>query len=116
VEVEGRTITCGRSPPELRAGEEVLVCIRTERVQLNPLRDTGHLLEGKVRRIVYRGTDFEATCSFGAQEIRSVVNSVNWDRAVELGAPVRIGFEAADVSLFSKSQQGEIIQYTTEAV
>ena len=116
VEVEGRTITCGRSPPELRAGEEVLVCIRTERVQLNPLRDTGHLLEGKVKRIVYRGTDFEATCSFGAQEIRSVVNSVNWDRAVELGAPVRIGFEAADVSLFSKSQQGEIIQYTTEAV
>jgi spermidine/putrescine transport system ATP-binding protein len=116
VEVEGHTITSSRCPPSLGPGDEVLMCMRTERVLLNPFRATGHLLEGKVKRIVYRGTDFEATCSFGAQEVRSVVNSVNWDQAVKVGAQVRIGFEAADVSLFPSSEQAEIIQYATEAL
>jgi spermidine/putrescine transport system ATP-binding protein len=116
VEVEAERIETSRCPPGLAQGTEVLACVRTERVQLNPLRSTDHLLAGTVRRVVYRGTDYEATCSFGSQEIRAVVNSVSWDPAVQEGSQVRIGFAAADVSLFPRSEESEIVQYSTQAV
>jgi spermidine/putrescine transport system ATP-binding protein len=116
VQLEGQSIAAGRCPPGLAPGAEVLVCLRTERVQLNPLRATEHLLPGVVRRVVYRGTDYEATCSFGEQEIRAVVNSVNWDPEVRLGSQVRFGFMSADVSLFPRAEESQIVQYSSQAV
>jgi spermidine/putrescine transport system ATP-binding protein len=116
VELEGQSIAASRRPLGLSPGEAVLACMRTERVQVNPLRTTEHLLPGVVRRVVYRGTDFEATCSCGAQEIRAVVNSVNWDPEVRVGAQVRIGFGVADVSLFPAAEESQIVQYSSQAV
>ncbi len=116
VEVEAQRVAFQHSPPELAPGDEVLVCVRTERVLVNPLRATEHLFPGTVKRIVYRGTDYEATCSLGSQEVRAVVNSVNWDQAVQVGSRVRIGFAAADVSIFPASEESQIIQYSSQAV
>ena len=50
-----------------KPGEEVLVCVRTERVQINPRRCTEHALQGAVRRVVFRGTDYEATCELAGR-------------------------------------------------
>jgi spermidine/putrescine transport system ATP-binding protein len=116
VELEGERIAAKACPPGLSPGDEVLACVRTERVQLNPLRATPALLPGIVRRIVYRGTDYEATCSFGEQEIRAVVNSVNWDPEVRLGSQVRLGFTPADVTLFPRAEESQIVQYSSQAV
>jgi hypothetical protein len=85
-------------------------------VQLNPLRATEALLPAVVRRVVYRGTDYEATCSLGLQEIRAVVNSVSWDPEVRVGSQVSIGFGSADVLLFPKAEESQIVQYSTQAV
>jgi spermidine/putrescine transport system ATP-binding protein len=121
VDVEGRIVRTARSAclpagGPGRTGDEVLVCIRTERVQVNPHRETEHGSEGTVKRIVYRGTDYEATCDFAGQEIRAVVSSVTWDPGVEVGSRVRIGFNAADVSIFPRSEESGIIQYASDAV
>jgi spermidine/putrescine transport system ATP-binding protein len=116
VELEGHSIAAGRRPPALPPGAEVLACVRTERVQLNPLRATEAQLPAVVKRIVYRGTDYEATCAFGTQEIRAVVNSVNWDPQVRVGSRVRIGFGSADVSLFPRGEESEVVQYSSQAV
>ncbi len=121
VDLEGRAVTAGRAAclpgaHPARAGDEVLVCIRTERVQVNPQRETGHTLEGTVKRIVYRGTDYEATCAVGGQEVRAVVSSVSWDASVVVGSRVRIGFNAADLSVYPRVEESGIIQYSTEAV
>jgi spermidine/putrescine transport system ATP-binding protein len=121
VDMNGRAVKAARAACLLggeaaRAGDDVLVCIRTERVQVNPHRETEHGIEGTVKRIVYRGTDYEATCAFAEQEIRAVVSSVTWDPAVAVGSRVRIGFNAADVSIFPRSEEAMIIQYSSEAV
>ena len=94
----------------------MLVCIRTERVQVNPLRGTDHELEAAVKRIVYRGTDYEATCAVAGQEVRAVVSSVSWDPAVAVGSRVRLGFNTADVSVYPRAEESGIIQYSSEAV
>ncbi len=121
VDMNGRAVKAARAAcllggEAVRAGDDVLVCIRTERVQVNPHRETEHGIEGTVKRIVYRGTDYEATCAFAEQEIRAVVSSVTWDPAVAVGSRVRIGFNAADVSIFPRSEESMIIQYSSEAV
>jgi spermidine/putrescine transport system ATP-binding protein len=115
-DVEGQRIRGVRGGPVVRPGDEALVCIRTERVQINPTRSTDHDLEGTIRRIVYRGTDFEATCKVGGQDLRAVVSAVSWDRSVQVGSRVRVGFAAEDLSLFPRAEEAEIIQYSTEAV
>jgi spermidine/putrescine transport system ATP-binding protein len=97
-------------------GAEVLVCIRTERVQVNSHRATEHEVAGEVRRIVYRGTDYEVTCSLEGQEVRAVVSSVDWNPSLVVGSTARLGFNSADISVFPRSEEQEIVQYTTEAV
>jgi ABC-type Fe3+/spermidine/putrescine transport system ATPase subunit len=98
------------------AGEEILVCIRTERVQVNSHRGTEHELQGTVRRIVYRGTDYEVTCDLAGQEVRAVVSAVDWNAVLHTGSPARLGFNSADITLFPGAEEKEIVQYSTEAV
>jgi len=121
VDVNGRTVRTARAAclpggTAAEPGGEVLLCIRTERVQVNPHRETEHAIEATAKRIVYRGTDYEATCAFAGQEIRAVVSSVTWDPAVAVGSTVRVGFNAADLLVFPQSEGSDIIQYASEAV
>jgi spermidine/putrescine transport system ATP-binding protein len=97
-------------------GAEVLVCIRTERVQVNSHRETEHEVDGIVRRIVYRGTDYEVTCTLEGQEVRAVVSSVDWNPSLAVDSRARLGFNSADITVFPRAEEQEIVQYTTEAV
>jgi len=115
--VGGLEVRAGRSTlPPGPGGRDVLVCVRTERVRLNASRRTDHQVDGNVRRIVYRGTDYEVTCSVQGQEMRAVVSAMDWDPALSVGAGVRLCFNGADVTLFPGSEESEIVQYSTEAV
>jgi spermidine/putrescine transport system ATP-binding protein len=96
-------------------GEEVLVCIRTERVQVNSYRGTEHKVEGSVRRIVYRGTDYEVTCDLSGQEARAVVSAVDWNPALRVGSTALLGFNSADITLFPRAEEKEIVQYSVES-
>jgi spermidine/putrescine transport system ATP-binding protein len=117
-DVGGELIRASRSTVDggVSAGAEVLVCIRTERVQLNSNRGTEHEVHGTVRRIVYRGIDYEVTCALAGQELRAVVSAVDWDPALKVGSPARLGFNIADVTFFPRAEEKEIVQYTMEAV
>jgi spermidine/putrescine ABC transporter ATP-binding subunit len=97
------------------SGGEALVCVRTERVQLNSHRSTDHEVEGTVRRIVYRGIDYEVTCDWAGQELRAVVGAVDWDTSLAVGSKARLGFNVADVSLFPLEEEKEIVQYSVDA-
>jgi ABC-type Fe3+/spermidine/putrescine transport system ATPase subunit len=96
-------------------GEELLVCVRTERVQVNSHRGTDHEFEGRIRRIVFRGNDYEVSCELAGQELRAIVSAVEWDPSLAVGSPARLGFNVADVTLFPKDEEKEIVQYNAEA-
>jgi spermidine/putrescine transport system ATP-binding protein len=119
-EVNGHTLSAARpagaSSAPLQPGTDVLVCIRTERVQINSRRQPDYSVDGVVRRIVYRGTDYEVTCGIGDQEARAVVTAVEWDSALSVGSTVKLGFNSSDLRLFPGSEESEIIQYSSEAV
>jgi spermidine/putrescine transport system ATP-binding protein len=116
-DVGGHLLRASRSTVAATAAAgDVLVCIRTERVRVNPQRGTEHDVEGTVRRIVYRGTDYEVTCAMAGQEMRAVVSAVDWNTGLREGSTVRLGFNSGDITLFPREEETEIVQYTTEAV
>ncbi|MBN1836564.1 MAG: ABC transporter ATP-binding protein, partial [Spirochaetales bacterium] len=115
VEIAGRKVRVSR-PVALRAGEEVLVCIRTERVLVNPSREVANTLEARLERIVYRGTDYEITCIFDGAEVRAIVQAVAWDAKLEVGDAVRVAWSEADVIVFPASEEKDVIKYSAEAV
>jgi spermidine/putrescine transport system ATP-binding protein len=130
VEVAGRKVRASR-PVSLSPGEEVLICVRTERVQVNPPRSVANTLEGRLERVVYRGTDYEATCSIvgtetdreaphgtqhGGAEVRAVVQAVAWNPSLQLGDPVQVAWSDGDLIIFSAEEEKGVIKYSAEAV
>ena len=101
---------------DLAKGAEALVCIRTERVQINPHRTVENQVSAKLSRIVYRGTDYEATCRIGGSELRAVVQAVAWDTALREGDTVQVAWNAEDVIVFPREEEKDVIKYSAEAV
>ena len=116
-EVAGNRIKTRKLKRGLRSGEEVLICIRVERVLLNPKTTRAdNLIKCTLKRIVFRGTDYEATCQFDDSEIRSVVGATVWDHDLKEGDTVQVGFKSSDVILFPRSEEKDVIKYSGEAV
>ncbi len=116
IEMEGYTIQARKAKTGMKKDDEVLICVRTERVQVNPPQSVDNILKGELTRIVFRGTDYEATCQVGDSEIRAVVAAVTWDHSLKVGDTVEIGWSARDVIVFPRQEEQEIIQYSVEAV
>jgi len=115
LDVEGRKVTAKRSV-DLLKGAAALVCIRTERVQVNSSRSVGNRISAELSRIVYRGTDYEATCRIGRAELRAVVQAVAWDAALRVGDTVELAWNAEDVIVFPREEEKDVIKYSAEAV
>ena len=65
ITLEGQTIKAQKPKTDLKKEDQVLMCIRTERVQVNSHQIVDNALQAKLTRIVFRGTDYEATCQIG---------------------------------------------------
>ncbi|GAK59832.1 spermidine/putrescine ABC transporter ATPase subunit [Candidatus Vecturithrix granuli] len=116
IAVEGQQIKARTPKSNVQKHENVLICVRTERVQVNSHQSLENALQAKLTRIVFRGTDYEATCQVGESEIRAVVAAVTWDHALNVGDRVEIGWSAQDVIVFPRQEEEQIIQYSVEAV
>jgi len=116
-EVSGNTIGTRKLRQGIRSSGAALLCIRVERVILNP-SDGGfdNVIPCTLRRIVFRGTDYEATCQFNDSEIRAVVSATAWDRRLREGDIIKVGFKSSDVIVFPRSEEKDVIKYSIDAV
>lgn len=116
IAMEGQQVKARIPKSNVQKHDNVLLCVRTERVQVNSHQSLENALQAKLTRIVFRGTDYEATCQVGESEIRAVVAAVTWDHALKVGDMVEIGWSAQDVIVFPRQEEEQIIQYSVEAV
>ncbi len=116
-EVSGNIIKTRKSKKAVEKGEEILLCVRTERVIINPEKSpVDNIIKTILKRIVFRGTDYEATCIFDDSEIRAVVSATAWDHSLKEEDSVQVGFNASDVIVFPRSEEKDVIKYSVEAV
>jgi ABC-type Fe3+/spermidine/putrescine transport system ATPase subunit len=114
--VEGNEIKAQKPKTAMKKDNDVLICVRTERVQVNSHQPVDNTLQAELTRIIFRGTDYEATCQVGGSEIRAVIAAVIWDHALKVGDTVEIGWNTKDMIVFPRQEEQEIIQYSVEAV
>jgi spermidine/putrescine transport system ATP-binding protein len=115
--VSGRAVGTRRSKAVLDKGEEVLLCIRTERVLINPVTSqVENAIDSTLKRIVFRGVDYEVTCRFNESELRAVVSATSWEPSLKEGDAVKVGFMSNDVIVFPRYEEKDVIRYSVEAV
>jgi molybdopterin-binding protein len=116
-DVSGSILNTRTPEPMLEEGEEVLLCIRTEKVLINPSpSQADNTIKSQLKRIVFRGVDFEVTCEFNDSEIRSVVSATLWDHSLKEGDGVNVGFMSSDVIVFPRREEKDVVRYSVEAV
>jgi spermidine/putrescine transport system ATP-binding protein len=116
VEIAGKVVRAGKVMGLIAPGDEALVCVRSEKVLVSPKSSkSGTLAEnvfmGTVRRIVFRGSDYEVTCGGNGAELRAVVSATVWDDTLREGGSVAVGFQSSDVIVFSRSEERDVIKY-----
>ncbi|MCK5093576.1 MAG: ABC transporter ATP-binding protein [Spirochaetes bacterium] len=116
-EISGNSVRTRKPKTVLNKGDEILLCIRSERVLLNPGKyKPDNVIESRLKRVVFRGVDYEATCEFNGSGIRAVIGTTSWDHSLKEGDVVRVGFNSGDVIVFPGFEEKDVIKYSVEAV
>ena len=112
VSLAGHTIRTSHEFKTTSDGKKVLIGVRSEKVLINPSGSTvENIIPVRVTRVVFRGVDYEATCEFQDQEIRSVVSATGWDQAVKEGDTIEVGWSSGDCLLYSGEEESDVISY-----
>jgi spermidine/putrescine transport system ATP-binding protein len=114
VSVSNHKIICKKSEKPMTAGDKVLVCVRPEKIHINPLDKVSNLITSKISRIVFRGEDYDITAQFDESSIRSVVGYTTWDKSHETGDEIKIGWEASDSLIYPLEMKQDIINYAMQ--
>ncbi|UCB45835.1 MAG: ABC transporter ATP-binding protein [Spirochaetota bacterium] len=109
--VANQKIQCKSPDIEMAQGDDVLVCVRPEKIHINPSSKMHNVLKTKISRVVFRGDDYEITSIFNDSSIRSVVGYTTWDKSHTVGTEIKIGWEAFNSIVYPLNMQDDIVKY-----
>jgi spermidine/putrescine transport system ATP-binding protein len=111
VDVGGNRIICRKGNYDINPHEEVLICIRPEKVHINPARKMTNKLTSVLKRIVFRGNDFEVKASAGDKEIRAVMDHKGWKRIRDIENSIEASWDVDDSIVFPINMKDDLISY-----
>jgi spermidine/putrescine transport system ATP-binding protein len=111
VDVLGHEIICRKGMYDIRPGGEVLICVRPEKVHINPERKMINRLTSVLKRIVFRGNDFEVRAMAGDKEIRAVLDHSGWKRIRDVKNSVVASWDIDDSIVFPVEMKDDLIGY-----
>lgn len=92
--------------------EEILVCLRSEDVIISGNGGNDNKVSAQVKRIVFRGADFEIACALkNGEEVRCVVPASMMNSSFVPGAGISLGFNADNVITFPRDQVKDVLNY-----
>lgn len=100
VNISNFKVYCRKGAYEVSEGEDVLVCVRPEKVYLNSSKELPNTIEARLTRVVFRGDNYEVTTSFDGNELNSVVGYKSWDKSHEVGELIKAGWEIEDAIIY----------------
>ena len=111
VDVRGHEIICRKGMYDIRPGGEVLICVRPEKVHINPERKMTNRLPSVLKRIVFRGNDFEVKATVGNKEIRAVMDHNGWKRIQDVKENIAACWDIDDSIVFPLEMRDDLIAY-----
>ena len=104
-------VSCEKNDNDFKAGEEVLVCVRPEKVLNNPEKKQLNEIKCILSRVVFRGDDFEISARFNNQEIRSTVSAIEWSRSHKIGDTISMDWDFENSIIYPIEMKKNIISY-----
>jgi len=95
--------------------QDVLICVRTEKVQVNASREVDNSFDAELKRIIFRGVDYELTFNLNGAELRSIVSSLEWNQSIKTGTILKIGWNSDDVLIFPAEEERDIVKYSLDS-
>jgi len=111
VDVRGQEIICRKGMYDVRPGGEVLICVRPEKVHINPERKMTNRLPSVLKRIVFRGNDFEVKATVGNKEIRAVMDHNGLKRIQDVEENIVACWDIDDSIVFPLEMRDDLVGY-----
>ena len=111
VNVSKNRVFCSKTDMSIASGQDVLVCVRPEKIHINPSDKISNLIKSRINRIVFRGDDYEITTNFDNSQVRLVVGYTAWKKSRETGDDINIGWETQDSLVYPLTMKDDLINY-----
>ncbi|HEB33205.1 MAG TPA: ABC transporter ATP-binding protein [Spirochaetes bacterium] len=111
VDVFGNKIQCGKNKYDFGNNDKVLVCIRPENVHVNPVKRMKNEIVTKLKRVVFRGNDFEVKTAVQDVDLSAVLDQKGWKRLDKVDADVKMGWDEEDTIVFPMDMTENMIHY-----
>jgi len=112
VKIADFEVICERGENDFLEGEDMLVCVRPERISINSHIKSGNEIIAKLKRAIFRGSKFEITVTFNNNiELVSTVEDKGWNKSFNLGENLKLGWEKEDTIVFPMDMKNRIIRY-----
>jgi len=111
VKISKFIIHCKNNEYKISTGDDVLLCVRPEKIYINSIKKLPNEIEAKITRIVFRGDNYEITTAFDNVEICLVVQYKDWDKSFKLNDVMKVGWEIEDSKVFPIKMKEDIIKY-----
>jgi spermidine/putrescine transport system ATP-binding protein len=114
VNVSKNRVFCSKTDMDIVNGQVVLVCVRPEKIHINPSDKIPNFIKSRLNRVVFRGDDYEITTQFDNSFIRSVVGYKTWEKSHKTGDEINIGWDTYDSLVYPLSMKEDLINYEAQ--
>jgi len=111
VKIDEYEIYCDKREDIYNPQDEVLVCVRPEKVLINPEIKQVNEVKCKLIRIIFRGDDYEITAKLNNNEIKATVSAVKWGKSHFLGEDIIIGWDVSNSIIYPIEMKKNIVSY-----
>jgi spermidine/putrescine transport system ATP-binding protein len=107
--ISGQAVTCKSCNGDFNIGDDVLFCIRPEKVHINPKDKVENIISSKLVRIIYRGNNLEIRTAMEDLEFRAISESKTWDNTHVIGENINFGWGVEDALIYPMDTKENIL-------
>jgi spermidine/putrescine transport system ATP-binding protein len=107
----GGNIVCRRGKYDLHPKDDVLICIRPEKLHINATTKQDNELQPVLKRIIFRGNDYEVRAAVQDTELRAVMDHKGLRNIGENSKNIRASWDIDDAIVFPIQMKEDLVGY-----
>ena len=104
-------LTCKAGNYDINPDEQVLICIRPEKVHINAGGKQENEITPVLKRIIFRGNDYEVRATIGETELRAVMDHQDLKKIGEDSKSINASWDIEDAIVFPIYMKEDLIGY-----
>jgi spermidine/putrescine transport system ATP-binding protein len=107
----GSKVVCMRGSYDINPQDMVLICIRPEKLHINAKTKQDNELEPILKRIIFRGNDYEVRAAVNETELRAIMDHQGFKKIGENSKSIRASWDIDDAIVFPIDMKKDLVGY-----